>query len=156
MSDSTEQPASKLQDLILEIAKKHGVLLNKNDPIIILETLHTRFLADNLVAHKNLLAEHESRLELVSKRWAGDINSKAEHVINASLTAHHEMISKMMLDNTKAVSDMIEKTTKVLQDNRTKNYKLAHGVAIMNLVASVLTLAGIVLYGMFLSGTISI
>ena len=45
-------------DLLKEIASKHGVALDRADPILMVQTMHRRLLAESQHAHHALLEEY--------------------------------------------------------------------------------------------------
>ncbi len=47
----------RTDDLLKEIASKHGVALDREDPILIVQTLHARLLADSQSAQQAMLED---------------------------------------------------------------------------------------------------
>ena len=74
-----------MNEAIQEIAVKHGVVLSKDDPILILQTMNERLIKENRKAHQEILAEFREEIESISSQWQVDAKEKAEKIINASL-----------------------------------------------------------------------
>ena len=91
MSDAVEE-------LIKEIAAKHGIAVGRDDPILILQTINARLLDDGAKAQRALLQEHKEELEGITQRWSVDVKGKAERILTASLTASKEAMTRMMQD----------------------------------------------------------
>ena len=53
----------RTDDLLKEIASKHGVALDREDPILIVQTLHARLLADSQSAQQAMLEDYPTTLE---------------------------------------------------------------------------------------------
>ncbi|MFO0702140.1 MAG: conjugal transfer protein TraM, partial [Nitrospira sp.] len=56
-------------DVLKEIASKHGVAVDRQDPILIVHTLHTRLLAESTTAQQALLEDYRTTLEAMLERW---------------------------------------------------------------------------------------
>ena len=59
----------ELEELIKEIAVKHGIALGRDDPVLILQTLNNRLLQANQKAQQALLDQYKAELEELSLRW---------------------------------------------------------------------------------------
>lgn len=90
--------SDQIEDLIREIAAKHGIAVARDDPILVLQTINNRLLQDSATAQQTLLAQFKEELEGVSLRWQADAKDKAERVLNASLTASKAAIEKILLE----------------------------------------------------------
>jgi len=73
--------------LIREVAGKHGVMLGKDDPIMILRTLNARILQDAAEQQQAGLEAFKSEMEGVAARWNVEAKGKAERILNAALEA---------------------------------------------------------------------
>jgi cell division septum initiation protein DivIVA len=79
--------ADPIEDLIREIAAKHGIAVSRDDPILILQTINTRLLQDSAKAQQVMLDQYKEELEALALRWGNDARDKAERILNASLAA---------------------------------------------------------------------
>ena len=78
---------NEIRAIIAEIATKHGIALDKNDPILILNTINQRLIENGTKAQQNLLHSFKQDIEITSHRWASDAKKKAEDILNAALAA---------------------------------------------------------------------
>jgi transcriptional activator TraM len=78
-------------DLIREIAAEHGVALDRNDPVLILQTATRKILQDALVqsqrAISEALAQHRSELELAASKWQADSQRVATQLVRETRAA---------------------------------------------------------------------
>ena len=77
----------QFDDLIREIATKHGIVVGRDDPILVLQTINLKLMQDSAKAQQVQLDQYKEELEGLSKRWGNDATDKAERILNASLTA---------------------------------------------------------------------
>ena len=70
--------ADPIDELIKEIAGKHGVAVGRDDPIMILQTINARLLEDSAKAQQAMLALYKEELEALSARWSSDAKEKGE------------------------------------------------------------------------------
>ena len=129
-----------VEDLIKEIAAKHGIAVGRDDPILILQTINARLLDDGAKAQRALLQEHKEELEAITQRWGVDIKGQAERILTASLTASKNAMTRMMQDGaavtTAAVRSEIDQALKGVA----KTVQQAHDLGRVILIAAALTL----------------
>ena len=80
----------KIEELIREIAVKHGIAVGRDDPILILQTINTRLMQDSQAAQQEILDRFKEELEAIAHRWGDDAKGKAERTLNAALAASKE------------------------------------------------------------------
>lgn len=90
--------SDQIEDLIREIAAKHGIAVARDDPILVLQTINNRLLQDSAAAQQTLLSQFKEELEGVALRWQSDAKDKAERVLNASLAASKTAMEKILLE----------------------------------------------------------
>ena len=76
-----------VDELIKEIAVKHGIAVSRDDPILILQTINNRLMQDSEKAQQAMLDQYKEELEALALRWGVDAKDKAERILNASLLA---------------------------------------------------------------------
>lgn len=86
----------QIEDLIREIAAKHGIAVARDDPILVLQTINQRLLADSAKAQQAQLDLYKEEMEALAHRWGNDAKEKAERVLNAALTASKETMNEMV------------------------------------------------------------
>ena len=90
--------STEVEELIKEIAVKHGIAVGRDDPIMILQTINARLMQDSQKAQQEMLDTFKSELEEMSHRWGIDAKEKAERILNASLAASKDAMGQIMLE----------------------------------------------------------
>ena len=133
MSDAVE-------DLIKEIAVKHGIAVGRDDPILILQTINAKLLEDGAKAQRALLQEHKEELEAITQRWSVDVKGKAERILTASLMASKEAMTRMTDEGatvmTASVRGEVDQALKGIRNT----VQQAHDLCRVNLIAAAITL----------------
>ena len=136
--------SEKMDTLIKEIAIKHGTLLSKDDPILMLQTVNEQLIEDNKKAHQEILLNFKGEIEHISTQWRDDAKDKSEKILNAALASSKEMMAKLVQQSTnqavEAIQTIMNRTIIELKDVelRTKNYSttalMASGVIIISVM----------------------
>jgi hypothetical protein len=138
-------------ELIRDIAVKHGVAVGRDDPILILQTINAQLMEDSSRSQKHILNDYKEELEGVTLRWSADAKDKAERILNASLAASKEAMDNRLQESAKMTATVIQKEMEaaLFQVNRT--LVNAKQVAMLNLMAAALTLvaSGAVILALF-------
>jgi hypothetical protein len=103
-STMTRAVVAEVEELIREIAAKHGIAVSPDDPIFVLQTINQRLLADSAKAQQVMLDRYKEEMEVIAHAWSTDAKSKAERVLNVSLTVSKEMAAKIMLEGAAATA----------------------------------------------------
>jgi hypothetical protein len=74
--------ADQVEELIKEIAAKHGIAVSRDDPILILQTINARLMQDSAKAQQVMLDQYKEELEALALRWGNDAKTKAERILN--------------------------------------------------------------------------
>ena len=137
----------RTDDLLKEIASKHGVALDREDPILMVQTLHARLLADSRSAQHAMLEDYRKTLEGLLDRWSEETTAKAERIVTASLTASTEtMKAQMATHTTDVASAILNAVTEVLEQTETR-MRRAQTIGYLNLLAALVTcVAAVVVY----------
>jgi hypothetical protein len=88
--------SEKLDKIIQDITVKHGVLLGKDDPIFMLQTMNEELIEENRTAQQDLLIKFREEMEGISSQWKDDTKEKAEKVLNEALASSKEAIVKLL------------------------------------------------------------
>lgn len=91
--------SEKIDKIVQDITVKHGVLLGKDDPILILQTINEQLIEENRKAQQDLLVQFREEMEGISSQWKDDAKEKAEKVLNAALTGSKEILHKLLRDS---------------------------------------------------------
>jgi hypothetical protein len=86
--------ADQVEELIREIAAKHGIAVSRDDPIFVLQTINNRLMHDSAKAQQDMLDRYKEELEVIAQRWGADAKTKAERILNASMTASKEAMQR--------------------------------------------------------------
>jgi hypothetical protein len=128
MSDETDE-------LIKEVAAKHGVAVGRDDPIMILHTINQRLMQDSQKAQEEILESFKSELEAISQRWSLDAKDKAEKVLTASLNASKQSMEQLMQT---AANQYLTK----LKSEVDTSIHDAYRISILNILAASVTIVG--------------
>ncbi|GAN31441.1 TPA: conjugal transfer protein TraM [Legionella pneumophila] len=101
--------SEKLDKIVQDIAVKHGVLLGKDDPILMLQTMNEQLIEENRKAQQDLLRLFQEEMEDISSRWKDDAKEKSEKVLNAALASSKEAITRLLHESTKESVQTIKK-----------------------------------------------
>jgi hypothetical protein len=127
--------ADAIDELIKEIAGKHGIALGRDDPIMILQTINARLLEDSARAQQAMLERYKEELEALSARWSSDAKAKAERVLNAALEAS----AKTMRAGAREAAALMRAELDSALRRVVVALRQARMVGILNVVASCIT-----------------
>ncbi len=130
---------SELEELIKEIAVKHGIALSRDDPILILQTLNNRLLQASQKAQQALLDQYKAELEDLSQRWSADAKEIAERILNASLDASIVAMERLMQSSAKEMVTTIKAEIDASLNRINRPIKDTKRIGLMNLAASCIT-----------------
>lgn len=100
--------SDELDNLIKEIAVKHGTSISKDDPILMLHTVNRQLVEDSKKMHQELLMAFKSEIEQCSAKWKEDAHEKAEKILNASLASSKEMMAKLVQQSSEQATQLIQ------------------------------------------------
>lgn len=95
--------------LVQEIATRHGVLIGKDDPILILQTMNQKLLEEHASSQDALLGQFKSCLEEMLARQNHESKDKSERMLNASLLAARESAQLLLQETTESVRSAMNK-----------------------------------------------
>jgi multidrug efflux pump subunit AcrA (membrane-fusion protein) len=130
---------SELEELIKEIAVKHGIALSRDDPILILQTLNNRLLQASQKAQQALLDQYKAELEELSLRWSADAKEKAERILNASLDASKVAMEQLMRASAQKMITTIKTEIDTSLNLINRPIKDINRIGLMNIIASYIT-----------------
>lgn len=139
-----ENQETRLEAVIGEIAVKHGIAVDRHDPILILHTLNARLLDDSEKTQQALLTQFKAELEELSRRWGDETTRKAERIVNASLTATSEAMARHMEEGAKRAATAIQREVGAAVETLSSVVRIARWSAL--LTVAVMTLAALGLY----------
>ena len=131
---------NELEELIKEIAVKHGIALGRDDPILILQTLNNRLLHASQKAQQAMLDQYKAELEDLSLRWSVDAKEKAERILNAPLNASKVAMEQLMRASVNEMVTTIKAEVDASLNLINRPIKETNRIGLMNIVASCITL----------------
>lgn len=101
--------SEKLDKIIQDITVKHGVLLGKDDPILMLQTMNEQLIEGNRKAQQDLLVKFREEMEGISSQWKDDAKEKAEKVLNVALASSKEAMTRLLHESTRESVQVMKK-----------------------------------------------
>ena len=133
--------ADQVEELIKEIAAKHGIAVSRDDPILVLQTINNRLMQDSSKAQQAQLDQYKEELEALALRWGTDAKDKAERILNAALTASNGAMDKAMQENAKSTAATVRAEVDAALGRVAGQVKDARRIGLLNVLASCITLA---------------
>ena len=138
----------KLDALIKRIASEHGIVLTKDDPVLMMHTLNEVLLEQNEKAHVELLNKYEAILQESFNQWQTVASKKA----NALISAQQNNISKSNESLVDQNMQLISEKIRIAINHEIRELtRISRQAAIMNLLAAVLVLVSAILVFVILS-----
>ncbi|RUR15312.1 conjugal transfer protein TraM [Legionella sp. km535] len=106
--------SEKLDKISQDIAVKHGVLLGKDDPILMLQTMNEHLIEENRKAQQDFLAQFREEMEGISSQWRVDAKEKAEKVLNVALASSKEAMARLLQEST---NESVQTLRKLISDS---------------------------------------
>ena len=131
---------TEVEELIKEIATKHGIAVGRDDPILILQTINNRLMQDSQKAQQEMLDQFKSELESLSLKWSVDAKDKAERILNASLNASKESMEQLMQAGATEIVATIKSEVDTSLSRISRPIRNAKRIGLMNILASCLTI----------------
>lgn len=132
--------SDQLEELIKEIAAKHGIVVSRDDPILVLQTINNRLLLDSAQAQQAQLDHYKEELEALALRWGNDAKGKAERILNASLSAGKEAMDQALQDAARATAATVAAEVDAALARLHASTRDAHRIALLNVVAACITM----------------
>ncbi|PHV39227.1 conjugal transfer protein TraM [Janthinobacterium sp. BJB304] len=133
MGDQTEE-------LLREIAAKHGIAVARDDPILVLQTINSRLMQDSARAQQVQLDRFKEEMEELSRRWSTDAREKAERIVNAALAAAREAMAAAMLEGGQQAARAARQEIDGALLQLARPVRAAHAIAVLNVAASCLAM----------------
>ncbi len=137
----------RTDDLLKEIASKHGVALDREDPILIVQTMHARLLTESRSAQQAMIDDYRTTLEGLLDRWSAETKAKAERIVTASLAASTETMKTQMASHTTDLASAIRKEVTEGVEATEARMRRATTLGYLNLLAALVTcVTAVVIY----------
>lgn len=131
----------KFNEVIQDIAVRHGVVLGKDDPILILQTMNEKLLEENRRMQEAMLTKFGEEIESISSQWKDDAKEKAEKILNITLANSKEVMARLINDSTnESINTMKNMISNSLNEIRDMTQKIHKGNKLaLFLLAAILT-----------------
>lgn len=123
-----------MEEIIAKIAAKHGIVVGKDDPILVLQTINMHLLQEASAQQTKILAEFQEKMEEVSQRWSSDAQLKAEKTLTAALNASRDAMSKTMKEGADLAASTISKEVEKLAVRIEATTAQARGIALLQMI----------------------
>lgn len=130
-----------VEELLKEIAAKHGIAVSRDDPILVLQTINSRLLLESSKAQQAQLDQYKEELEALALRWGADAKDKAERILNAALAASKETMSKAIQDSVNSTAATVRGEVDAALARVADQVNDAKRIGWLNVFASCITLA---------------
>lgn len=132
----------KLDALIKRIASEHGIVLTKDDPVLMMHTLNEVLLEQNEKAHVELLNKYEAILQESFNQWHSYASKKTNALINTQQN-HFSKNNDQPIDQS---MQLIGEKIRLANNHEIRDLtRISRQAAIMNLLAAVLVLVSTVI-----------
>ena len=131
--------ADQVEELIKEIAAKHGIAVSRDDPILILQTINARLMQDSAKVQQAMLDQYKEELEALALRWGNDAKAKAERILNVSLAASKDATAKLMQEGAKEAAASVRGEIDVALRRVADPIRDARRIGTLNVAASCIT-----------------
>jgi hypothetical protein len=129
-----------VEELILEIAGKHGIAVSRDDPILVLQTINNRLMQDSAKAQQVQLDLYKEELEALALRWGNDARKKAERTLNAALATSKDAMWRSMQEGAEASAVAVRAEIDAALASVAASIRDARRIGMLNVVASCITL----------------
>jgi len=146
--------SDRVDDLIGEVARKHGMAIGRDDPILVLQTINERLLQDSSAAQQALLDAYKEELEALASRWSTDAADRADRILQAALAGSTETMDATLAEAAMTTAASVRTEVDAALARVAVHLQDARRIAIINMVAACITLvaAGIVVWSSLPSG----
>jgi len=133
--------SDQIDELVKEIAVKHGIAVSRDDPILVLQTINNRLMVNSSKAQQAQLDQYKKELEGLAVRWGNDAKDKAERVLNAALGASQEAMNTEMKGSVNAAASAVRDEIEAALGGVNRLLADAKRVAMLNVLSACITLA---------------
>ena len=130
-----------MEDLVAEVAAKHGVAIGRDDPILVLQTVNDRLLRESAAAQQALLDAYKQELEAQASRWSANATERADRVLHAALSGCKDMIATQVEEGAWATAASVNTAVDAALARVAARLQDARRIATLNLIAACITLA---------------
>lgn len=137
-----------MDEVIAEVAARHGIAIGRDDPILVLHTINDRLLQQSTATQQALLDEFKKELEASASRWGMDANERADRILRAALATSKESMACTLEQGAITTAAMVRTEVDAALARVAVRLQDARRIAVLNLAAACITLlaAGLVIW----------
>ena len=145
-------PEPKLEETIQQIASIHGIVLSKDDPVMILHTLNERLIQDSTAAQKDLLDNFKSEIELSVSELSSAAKNHSDRVLNSTIETSKTEIARVMEEQSNIIIERWKADLNAGLYEASKTMVSSRQTAILNIIASFITsISAVIILYVFLT-----
>ena len=133
--------AEATDELIAEVAARHGIAIGRDDPILVLHTMNERLLKESAAAQQALLDAYRRELEASASRWSADAADRADRILHAALTGSKQTMATAMQQGALATAASVRAEVDAALVRVSAKLQDARRIAMLNVAAACITLA---------------
>ena len=130
-----------VEDLIGEVARKHGIAIGRDDPILVLHTMNDRLVRESAAGQQVLLEAFKQELEALASRWSMEATDRADRILQAALVGSQEAMASAMREGANATGASVRTEVESALAQIAGRLLDARRIALLNLAAACITLA---------------
>jgi len=142
----------KIDEVINEIASEHGIVIPKDDPIMMLHTINKRLILDSKVAQHDLLDNFRSQMEVISNGWSIEAKNHSDRILNSAVSSSKAEVARVMEEQSRVIIEKWKEELNTGFSEVLKTTQSSRQTAILNIIASFITLiSAIIVFYVFLT-----
>ena len=145
-------PEPKLEEAIQQIASIHGIVLSKDDPVMILHTLNERLIQDSTAAQQDLLDNFKGEIELIVSELSMAAKNHSDRVLNSTIETSKTEIARVMEEQSNIIIERWKADLNAGLQEASKTMATSRQTAILNIIASFITsISAVIILYVFLT-----
>ena len=133
--------ADSLDEIIKEVAAKHGFVLSLDDPVLLVYTIQQRLLADSANGQQLLFDHFREELEQTLDDWEKETTSKLDQALVRTIAFAKTDFRDQMNQDVEKITAVVDTRYATIQSQIWEELKKCQHSSNISLVAAVLTVA---------------
>lgn len=134
----------KIDEATNEIASIHGVVVTKDDPLMILITMNQRLIQDSKAAQNDLLDKFRSQMEVIANQWSTEAKNHSDRILNASIVSSKAEVARVMEAQSRVIIEQWKHELNAGFSQVHQALQAAKQTAVLNVIAALITSASAV------------
>jgi len=133
--------ADSLDEIVKEVAAKHGFVLSLDDPVLLVYTIQQRLLADSANGQQLLFDHFREELEQTLDDWEKETTSKLDQALVRTIAVAKTDFRDQMNQDVEKITAVVDVRYATIQSQIWEELKKCQRSSNISLVAAVLTVA---------------